>query len=69
MPMFRTIKVHLRDLKDHPEMTVTVMHITGVRRDMIGNVERATITTTMSGQVIQTTETYAEVLKKLEIIQ
>ena len=63
----KTITVHLSNESGRPEMRVVVAHITGVKRDMLGNLERATITTTSAGQLIRTTETYQEILDKLEI--
>lgn len=66
----KTIKVHLSNESGHPEMRVVVAHITGIRRDDVNHVNkvsRAIITTTSAGQLIRTTETYEEVLEKLEI--
>lgn len=68
--MLKTVKVHLRNESGHPEMRLVVAHITGVTRDIVNHVHevsRATITTTSAGQLIRTTETYEEVLQKLEI--
>jgi hypothetical protein len=62
-----TIKVHLREVTGFPEMTVVQTQITAIRHDTVDGLSRASITTTTGGQVIKTTETYQDVLDKMEI--